>query len=254
MFTWNHKISVLPFLLLFFSSGSLLFLWNAQPLHLSMTWNPFHKHKSNEAMDGSPPNAPAAPPAPLPLSSQHLTIPSKITLIALWSTNDRPANYLPNFFASVAANPSIDLLFIKFDKYNRVGCEQPMTAEHSNVREVCLTIHEYWDLHAEFLCRHWGCSDDDRNKVFEALIERSPGDVVCHQISISSLFVLIALCQGELVFPAISGCHFRKVGQSWHKDMGEFTYIVSDMQILTHSYNRAGVTWIPSSESKYSSN
>lgn len=120
-----------------------------------------------------PPLRPISPPLP-PL---YPPLPPKLTLIALWSTRARPAIYLPNFFSSVAANPSIDLLFIKFG-HIQGGCHQPMAAGYPNVREVCLSASEYWELHADFLCGQWGCSGDNRTRLLDKLVERAENDRV----------------------------------------------------------------------------
>ena len=51
--------------------------------------------------------------------------PPKITIIAIWNPGNKPSSYLPNFFASVQANPSINLLFIVVDKHNVGRCHEP---------------------------------------------------------------------------------------------------------------------------------
>ena len=64
------------------------------------------------ALPSDPVNLPDIPPPPGPPP------PPLITFVVLWSPDHRTANYLPNFFASVGANPRIEVLLIKFDKYN----------------------------------------------------------------------------------------------------------------------------------------
>ncbi|KAF7430761.1 hypothetical protein PC9H_006472 [Pleurotus ostreatus] len=109
------------------------------------------------------------------------TIPErpKITIIAIWNpktNNPKDPIYLPNFFASVAANPSIELLFIKYDKYE-VGCQTPFAPDLPNVKEICLATDEYWKLHAKFLCDYWrGCSDEEHANVLKKLYERAGKD------------------------------------------------------------------------------
>ena len=113
--------------------------------------------------------------------SLHYPTPApKITIIALWSSKGGPRPiYLPNFFASVAANPSVDLLFIKFDKHGQgMDCEERLSSNIPNVREVCLSVEEYWSLHADFLCARWGCSRAQRKLVEGKLLERAGGDFV----------------------------------------------------------------------------
>ncbi|KAF8333036.1 uncharacterized protein EI90DRAFT_3153808 [Cantharellus anzutake] len=108
--------------------------------------------------------------------------PPRITIIAIWATTNEPRSYLPNFFASVAENPSIDLLFVKFDKYG-VGCGLslvPPSIEHTNIRQLCFRYQEYWDLHRDFLCdkRRWNCTLEERDTLGEALYKRGKIDWV----------------------------------------------------------------------------
>ncbi|KAJ7593636.1 hypothetical protein C8J56DRAFT_1043438 [Mycena floridula] len=107
--------------------------------------------------------------------------PPRLQLIALWSPTDSPPRYMPNFLASVAANPSIDLLLIKFDKYgeNDADCEKIWApGSISNIREHCLTVKEMWTLHREFLCERWRCSEEQTKAVMEKLLERAKSDRV----------------------------------------------------------------------------
>ncbi|KAL0957694.1 hypothetical protein HGRIS_001474 [Hohenbuehelia grisea] len=129
-----------------------------------------HANSSNKR-----PSRPSASPKP----SRHYPTPApRLTIIAIGNPGPQNPLYLPNFFASEAANPSIDLLFIKYDKH-RVGCNVPFAAHVPNVREVCLSTEEYWDLHADFLCGHWGgCGEDERKAVVSKLHERAGGDRV----------------------------------------------------------------------------
>ncbi|KAL4266174.1 hypothetical protein AB1N83_000552 [Pleurotus pulmonarius] len=104
----------------------------------------------------------------------------KLTIIAIWnpSPDNKEPIYLPNFFASVAANPSIDLLFIKYDRH-RVGTPSCEPSHVKNMRQVCLSFEEYWKLHADFLCKRWGgCSTPQRQELVSKLHERAPGDRV----------------------------------------------------------------------------
>lgn len=71
----------------------------------------------------------------------------RLTLIALWSPqNDRPSIHIPNFVASAAANPSLSLLLVKFDKYKLDDgqCEKRLVQGdgYTNVREVCVSLDE----------------------------------------------------------------------------------------------------------------
>lgn len=123
---------------------------------------------------------PIRPYRPARPSLHYPTPAPKITIIALWSSKGGPRPiYLPNFFASVAANPSVDLLFIKFDKHGQgMDCEEKLSSNIPNVREVCLSVEEYWSLHADFLCARWGCSRAQRKLVEGKLLERAGGDFV----------------------------------------------------------------------------
>ncbi|KAF7440632.1 hypothetical protein PC9H_000978 [Pleurotus ostreatus] len=110
----------------------------------------------------------------------YLSPAPKLTIIAIWnpSPDNKEPIYLPNFFASVAANPSIDLLFIKYDRH-RVGTPPCEPSHVKNMRQVCLSFEEYWKLHADFLCKRWGgCSTTQRQQLVSKLHERAPGDRV----------------------------------------------------------------------------
>lgn len=103
----------------------------------------------------------------------------RITFIVIWSPRlDTTDPYLPNFFASIGANPSIELLLIKIDKYGLKdgGCELPRASGISNVREVCLGMEEYLDLHVQYLCDVWSCSEDEKEDVGKLVEERAEGD------------------------------------------------------------------------------
>ncbi|KAF9515859.1 hypothetical protein BS47DRAFT_1341465 [Hydnum rufescens UP504] len=99
-----------------------------------------------------------------------------ITIIAVWTRREKPVVYLENFFASVAANPQVDLLFVNYDRH-QVGCDQPLS-HIPNAREICLSNEEYWTLHADFLCNRWKCDEHEREVVLAKLYERAPGDHV----------------------------------------------------------------------------
>jgi hypothetical protein len=105
----------------------------------------------------------------------------RIQLIVVW--NDRGSNkrphYLPNFFASVAANPVLDLLFVRYDRDDLgKGCGPPLAPDVKNVRELCFGLRELWDIHAEFLCTEWGCSGEQRKQTLDLLMQRKNSDPV----------------------------------------------------------------------------
>ena len=129
---------------------------------------------SPDAIPLTPETVTKQPPYPVPAP--------RLTIIAIWAPTNEPKPYLNNFFASVAQNPSIDLLFIKFNKHN-VGCERslvPPSIGHTNIRELCFEYQEYWDLHQEFLCdkKRWDCTHEERKTLKEALYKRGQVDWV----------------------------------------------------------------------------
>jgi hypothetical protein len=107
-------------------------------------------------------------------SAQYYSPPPLITFIVLWSPDDRSANYLPNFFASAGANPDIEILLLKFDKYGKgnAACELERAANVPNVREVCVPMDEYYDLHASYMCSVWNCSPDQSKEARKVIEER----------------------------------------------------------------------------------
>jgi hypothetical protein len=114
---------------------------------------------------------------PLPFSKKTSFESSpKITIIAIWNPRETQPGYLPNFFASAKANTNIDLLFIVVDKHNTGQCHQPIPHRATNIKEICLSVEEYQNLHADFLCNHWGCDGDDRTILMAKLNERYQGD------------------------------------------------------------------------------
>ncbi|VDB89105.1 unnamed protein product [Peniophora sp. CBMAI 1063] len=106
-----------------------------------------------------------------------------LTLIVLWyppAIPDTRTELLPNFLASAAANPSVDVLILKFDKDN-VGsaCDPLATAvEAPNVREVCLEMEEYYTLHVDYLCGQWRCDDAQRRRTRQLVEQRTRSDRV----------------------------------------------------------------------------
>jgi hypothetical protein len=105
--------------------------------------------------------------------------PPNITIIAVWNpkTSARPQAYLPNFFASIQANPKIHLLFVVFDKF-QYGCDKPIAPVAKNIREICFSTENYWKVHVDYLCQRWGCTDEDEIALLETLLRRSNGDHV----------------------------------------------------------------------------
>ena len=138
----------------------------------------------------------------------------KLTIIAIWnpSPDNKEPIYLPNFFASIAANPSIDLLFIKYDRH-RVGTPSCGPSHVKNMRQVCLSFEEYWKLHADFLCKRWGgCSTPQRQELVSKLHERAPGDRVRSHLSV--LYPQFHSAPGQFILQAISSRCLREMDQS----------------------------------------
>jgi len=105
--------------------------------------------------------------------------PPNITIIAIWNpkTDSPPHPYLPNFFASVRANPKVHLLFIVFDKFH-YGCDKRISPVQENIQEICFDADTYWRLHMDFLCERWGCTAQDKIPLLQTLLARSNNDVV----------------------------------------------------------------------------
>ena len=149
----------------------------------------------------------------------------KITIIAIWNPRETPALYLPEFFASVKANPLINLLFIVVDKQNVGRCHEPIPNGAPNIKEVCFSVEEYWNLHADFLCNHWGCGRDDRVVLMNKLYERYPRDHVCSNASETVYSVnLISVLTAQLILQTIPFSHFCQVDGSKYEDMGLVRY------------------------------
>jgi len=111
--------------------------------------------------------------------ASHSRAPPNITIIAIWNpkTNSPPQPYLPNFFASVRANPTVHLLFIVFDKF-QYGCDKRISPVEQNIQEICFDTDTYWRLHMDFLCERWGCADQDKIPLLQTLLARSNDDWV----------------------------------------------------------------------------
>lgn len=140
-----------------------------------------------------PPSRPPSPPSPPEdakvesdeeaLGTDPVPTAPRLTLISLWSPqDDRPNIHIPNFLASAAANPSLSLLLIKFDKYklNNGECEKPLVQgeSYANVREVCMSLEEYFERHIKWLCGEWKCSAAQRKETKVILEDRLFSDRV----------------------------------------------------------------------------
>ncbi|TDL25815.1 hypothetical protein BD410DRAFT_784841 [Rickenella mellea] len=99
----------------------------------------------------------------------------KITVIAIWSPRaEQEPNYLPYFFQSVEVNPEVNLLLINIKKTDS-RCTSPHTSAR-NVKELCVTLTEYLDLHVEFLCKRWQCIPPDRKILLEHITKQHKSD------------------------------------------------------------------------------
>ena len=129
----------------------------------------------------------------------------KITIIGIWNPGSSTPLYLPNFFASVGANPRIEVLLIKFDKYNfgQAACEQERAPHIKNVREVCVPLEEYYRLHSDYLCREWGCTEEQAKTVAEVVKKRfEDGDRVRASF-VYALHPFLLVPPGQLVLPPV---------------------------------------------------
>ncbi|TDL25810.1 hypothetical protein BD410DRAFT_801140 [Rickenella mellea] len=99
----------------------------------------------------------------------------KITIIAIWSPRGgQEPNYLPYFFQSVEVNPEVSLWLINIEKTDS-KCTSPHT-NAANVKELCVPLREYLDLHVEFLCKRWQCTPPDRKLLLEHIAEQHKSD------------------------------------------------------------------------------
>jgi len=154
----------------------------------------------------------------LGLHSSSQSRPPNITIIAIWIPARRPQPYLPNFFASVRANPKIHLLFVVLDKH-RSGCDKRISPVEKNIHQICFDTETYWRLHMEFLCEHWGCTDQNKMPLLQTLVRRSNGDWV----RISS-FVLPPTHTkfaflGKFFLPSFPSWRLRQVDRPSDSDM-----------------------------------
>ncbi|SRR5258708_8020640 len=186
------------------SSSNPAFRFQRQPQHQRYTQYPSAVHDVHDTTQPSlshtekPTTYPLPPPQaiddPAELTVSELgpyphrpKSPSPITMIIMWNPRGgQPPSYLPNFFASVLANPTIDLLIIKHDRDGSgvdCGPMAPQNLSHSNIREVCFTQEEYFGRHAKWLCDlpGWTCSDDELLKLTADLIRFGQIDGVCNE-------------------------------------------------------------------------
>ncbi len=137
--------------------------------------------------DTSRPDSYHHKPSPIYDHSTHeapTSVAPKITIITIFRKPSREQLHLPDFFASVRANPEIDFLLIKYtqesEEEDGQGCVHvPGLAETPNAREVCLTFDEYWDMHARWICGQWNdCVEGDMGVLKDKMKARASGDMV----------------------------------------------------------------------------
>ncbi len=108
----------------------------------------------------------------------------KITIINVFRNPSHPQFHLPNFMASVRANPQVDFLLVKYtqesEEQDGKGCMSvPGLAETPNAREVCLSSDEYWNMHAEWICERWNdCAEEDVELLTAKMKSRAKVDLV----------------------------------------------------------------------------
>lgn len=192
--TWRYRLS-----LLIVVSCSLVFLF-------------YLRSQLNTHIDALLHNPlPSSDDSDILTHSDYPAVPPKIQLIAIWSPGDRPPTYLPNFFASVAANPTVDLLFIEYNRYNRSKeeCTRPRAPGVPNVREVCLSEHQVWSLHVDFFCEWWRCDNHQRTRVVNTMVERAVSDrVSCNFMNKKILHLVI--CQVNSFYRPYRAAVFRR--------------------------------------------
>jgi hypothetical protein len=159
---WNVSSQRLRFLFTFFASVSvatciLWILWTRN-FHISnISWNTSASHSLDTTNSA---NTTITDIAPVQVTQK----PPKITIIAIWVGRDGERNYLKYFFESVEANPNINLLFVNVLR-DEDGCQHRSNA--SNIQMLCLKEPEYYQLHVDFLCNKWNCSEEQKNTLFE---------------------------------------------------------------------------------------
>ncbi|THH10671.1 hypothetical protein EW145_g1161 [Phellinidium pouzarii] len=100
--------------------------------------------------------------------------PPKITVIAVWTPRGPSPIYMPYFFQSVEANPQVDLLFIQVNKHH--ACSSYSSAP--NVQELCLTEDQYVQLHVDFLCKRWKCTNQNKAILFARVKQADPATTI----------------------------------------------------------------------------
>ncbi|KAJ9111231.1 hypothetical protein QFC22_006606 [Naganishia vaughanmartiniae] len=108
----------------------------------------------------------------------------KISLIGIWTGTDYP-NYMTWFLESIARQPEeVELILIQRGSA-LVSFEDTPAYNARNIKVVQMSDARYWDLHREYFCKRWGCSEVDRRR-----IDRHLRDVGAHDPQSYSLSIL----------------------------------------------------------------
>ncbi|KZO99777.1 hypothetical protein CALVIDRAFT_553196 [Calocera viscosa TUFC12733] len=102
-----------------------------------------------------------------------------ISIIIIWKNG--AAAYMPNFVQSVLANKaSLEVLWVGVKWAHETTCFDPLEGhpgrEGANLKLLCLTEDEYWNMHRDYFCERWGCNDVEKKQVLDAMIERQQKD------------------------------------------------------------------------------
>ncbi|EJT98894.1 hypothetical protein DACRYDRAFT_110231 [Dacryopinax primogenitus] len=104
-----------------------------------------------------------------------------ISIIIIWKNDVQP--YMSNFLQSVLANArSLEVLWVGVKWAHEDACFDPLELVEdrhrveANVRLLCLSEDEYWEMHRDYFCERWNCSDVERKLVLDAMIERQQRD------------------------------------------------------------------------------
>ncbi|KAF9031517.1 hypothetical protein BDZ89DRAFT_1111794 [Hymenopellis radicata] len=183
------RIGALPAIFLF-SLLVALFLYAARSSTSDTSEFPFDDAVPSLVQDTSRPDSYDDKPSPSHGSHDDHAhkipdspVAPKITIITIFRKPSREQLHLPDFFASVRANPEIDFLLIKYtqesEEEDGQGCVYvPGLEETPNAREVCLTFDEYWDMHARWTCEQWDdCVEGDLGALKNKMKARASGDM-----------------------------------------------------------------------------
>ncbi|KAJ9099320.1 hypothetical protein QFC21_004201 [Naganishia friedmannii] len=88
----------------------------------------------------------------------------KISLVGVWAGSHYP-NYMTWFLESIARQPDeVELVLIQRGS-NLMSFKDTPAYEARNIKVVQMSDDRYWDLHRDYFCRRWGCSEVDRRRI-----------------------------------------------------------------------------------------